>query len=71
MVVRSDSKILFDAFYADSYGRHMLVPDEITGSMLAGEAPYDGIDVVFVSHVHGDHFSAAPAIAHRVRSTPA
>ena len=64
MVVHGDTKILFDAFYADSFGQYTLVPDTITGSLLAGEAPYDGIDAVFVSHVHGDHFSAAPAIAY-------
>lgn len=69
MVVRGDISILFDAFYADSYGQYTLVPDAITGSLLAGEAPYDGIDAVFVSHVHGDHFSAAPAIAY-LRAQP-
>lgn len=64
MVVHGDTRILFDAFYTDSYGRYTLVPDDIAGAMLAGEAPFDGIDAVFVSHVHGDHFTAEPAIAY-------
>jgi hypothetical protein len=63
-VVRGDTKILFDAFYSDGHGQYTLVPDEISGSMFAGKAPCDGIDVVFVSHVHGEHFSDAPAIAY-------
>lgn len=69
MVARGDTKILFDAFYANSYGQYVLVPDEISGPMLAGEAPYDGIDAIFVSHVHGDHFTAEPTIAYLQQHT--
>lgn len=62
MVARADTKILFDAFYANSYGQYSLVPDDISAAMLAGDAPYDGVDAIFISHVHGDHFTAEPAI---------
>lgn len=64
MVARGDSKILFDAFYANSYGQYALVPGEISNAMLAGEAPYDDVNAIFISHVHGDHFTAEPAIAY-------
>ncbi|HKJ17777.1 MAG TPA: MBL fold metallo-hydrolase [Xanthomonadales bacterium] len=64
MVARGDTRILFDAFYSDSYSRYTLVPKEIAEAMLAGEAPYDGIDAIFVSHVHGDHFTAGPAVTY-------
>lgn len=63
LVTRGNTKVIFDAFYADSYGQYTLVPDSIRAALLAGTPPYDGIDAVFVSHVHGDHFSAAPAVA--------
>lgn len=69
MITQGDAKILFDAFYADSYGQYALVPDEISAPMLAGEAPYDGVDAIFVSHVHGDHFTAEPAIAYLRKHT--
>lgn len=69
MVARGETKILFDAFYANSYGQYALVPDEISTPMLAGEAPYDGVDAIFVSHVHGDHFTAEPAIAYLRKQT--
>ncbi len=62
MIARGDTKIVFDAFYADSYGQYQLVPDDIANAMLEGVPPYDGVDAIFVSHVHGDHFTAAPAI---------
>jgi len=64
MVARGDTKILFDAFYADSYGQYALTPNDIRAALMAGEAPYDGVDAIFVSHVHGDHFTAAPTIAY-------
>jgi L-ascorbate metabolism protein UlaG (beta-lactamase superfamily) len=63
LVTHGDTKVVFDAFYNDGYGTYTLVPDAIRSAMLAGTAPYDGIDAVFVSHVHVDHFSAAPAVA--------
>jgi len=64
MVSRGETKILFDAFYANSYGQYALVPDNIVKAMMEGAPPYDGVDAIFVSHVHGDHFTAAPAIAY-------
>ncbi len=64
MIERGDTKILFDAFYADSYGQYALVPPAISDAMLKGAPPYDGVDALFISHVHGDHFSPGPAIAY-------
>lgn len=64
MVARGEVKILFDAFYANSYGQYALVPQTISNAFIADEPPYDGVDAIFVSHVHGDHFTASPAIAY-------
>lgn len=64
LIENGDTKILFDAFYALGYGQYALVPDIILTAMMQGVAPYDGIDAVFISHVHGDHFTAEPAIAY-------
>ncbi len=64
MVVHGETKILFDAFYADSYGQYALVPDTIVEAMMQGAPPYDGVDAIFVSHVHGDHFTAELAVAY-------
>ena len=64
LVARGETKVVFDAFYDDSYGQYTLVPDTIVSAMMAGEPPYDGVDAVLVSHVHGDHFAAGPAVAY-------
>lgn len=64
LVTACDVKVVFDAFYSDSYGQYALVPDRMSDDLMAGRPPYDGIDAVFVSHVHGDHFTAAPTLAY-------
>lgn len=69
MIERGETKVLFDAFYAESYGQYALVPAQINDAMMNGAPPFDGVDAVFVSHVHSDHFSAAPAIAY-LRAQP-
>ena len=62
LIVHGETKVLFDAFYAESYGQYALVPDGVSDAMIEGAPPFDGIDAVFVSHVHGDHFSPGPTI---------
>jgi len=68
-VTLGDTKILFDAFYADSYGQYALVPEETRSALMEGRAPYDGVAALFVSHVHGDHFSPKPTLEY-LRAQP-
>ena len=58
MITEGDTKVLFDPFFHNSYNTYQLVPDEIRKAMFNGTAPYDGIEAIFISHAHGDHFSA-------------
>jgi len=57
MVVHGDTKIMFDPIYKNSYNSYMLLPEEMEAVLFAGEAPYDGLDALFISHYHGDHFT--------------
>ncbi len=57
MVEHGDIKILFDPLFRNDYGQHMLLPEEMEEALFAGAPPYDGINAVFISHHHGDHFS--------------
>ncbi|MCB2096680.1 MAG: MBL fold metallo-hydrolase [Parvularculaceae bacterium] len=70
LVARGQTKILIDAFYAYSYDTYLTPPTAIEDAMMRGEAPYDGVDAVFVSHIHGDHFSPAPMLDY-LRAQPA
>ncbi len=62
MVEKGDVKILFDPLFNQSYGTYLLVPEDLRKTMMKGEAPFDNIDIVFISHAHGDHFSAQPML---------
>ncbi len=58
LVADGDVKILFDPLFQTSFDIYRTPSDEQRTAMLGGEAPYDGVAAVFISHAHGDHFSA-------------
>lgn len=64
MVSTGQQKVLFDAFYTDSYEQYALVPGQTQKALLAGTPPWDNIDALFISHAHGDHFAPAPTLAY-------
>ena len=57
MVVQGDTKVVFDPLFRNAYGQYQLLPKPMEEALFAGEPPFDGIDAVFISHYHGDHFS--------------
>jgi L-ascorbate metabolism protein UlaG (beta-lactamase superfamily) len=59
MIARGDTKILFDPFFRNDYGQYDLMPREMEAALFAGVPPWDGIDAIFISHHHGDHFDPA------------
>ena len=59
MIARGDTKILFDPFFRNDYGQYDLVPQEMEAALFAATPPWDGIDAIFISHHHGDHFDPA------------
>jgi len=63
VLVSSDKgKVLFDPFFHNAYDSYQLVPESIRRQIFAGEAPYDEVDVIVISHAHGDHFSAEDSL---------
>ena len=58
MVTHGETKVLFDPLFDNGYGRYQMVPVAMRDAIFAGDFPYDEVDAVFVSHYHGDHFSA-------------
>jgi L-ascorbate metabolism protein UlaG (beta-lactamase superfamily) len=59
MVVNGETKILFDPLFRQSYGHYSLVPEVMIKAIFTGSPPFDGVDAIFISHHHGDHFSPA------------
>lgn len=57
MVTHGETKVVFDPLFRNSYGNYQLLPKHMEEALFAGAPPFDGIDAVFISHYHGDHFS--------------
>ncbi len=59
MIARGDTKVIFDPFFRNDYGRFDLVPAAMEAEIFSGSSPWDGIDAIFISHHHDDHFDPA------------
>lgn len=70
MVESGDVKILFDPIFDNGFGTFPLVSEDVRETLMSGAAPFDGVDAVFVSHAHADHFAAADMIDY-LSSNPA
>lgn len=57
MVLQGETKVLFDPLFRNSYGQYQLLPKPMEEALFAGVPPFDGVDAVFISHSHEDHFS--------------
>lgn len=59
LITHGDTRVLFDPLFRESFGHYELLPAEARAALFAGEPPFDGIDAVFISHHHDDHFDPA------------
>jgi L-ascorbate metabolism protein UlaG (beta-lactamase superfamily) len=53
---RGEAKIVFDPLFNNDYGIYEPVPANTRAALLEGIEPWNGIDAIFISHHHGDHF---------------
>ncbi|MGE0363284.1 MAG: MBL fold metallo-hydrolase [Vicinamibacterales bacterium] len=58
LVTDGATKVVFDPLFRNDFGQYERVPDAMERALFAGAPPFDGLDAVFVSHHHEDHFSA-------------
>jgi len=69
MIERGDTRIVFDPLFHYEHDTYHRVPAEVEAALLSGAEPWDGIDAVFISHHHADHFDPA-AILKLLRAQP-
>lgn len=69
LVVQGETKIMFDPFFANGFNNYQLVPDAMKTKVMQQAAPFDGIDAILVSHVHGDHFDAGETVDYMKANT--
>lgn len=64
MVEHGTTKILFDPLFREDFNEYELVPPALQRMLLAADAPWDGVDAVFVSHYHDDHYDPGLLLAY-------
>jgi len=67
MIARGDTKVLFDPFFRNDYGQYELVPPAMEAAIFEGSPPWDGVDAIFISHQHDDHFDPAIVMQYLLR----
>ncbi len=63
-VEQGETKIIMDMFMESGFGQYRLVPERFKDALTNDEYNFAGIDAVFVSHAHDDHFDARGVIAY-------
>jgi L-ascorbate metabolism protein UlaG (beta-lactamase superfamily) len=72
LVSSGDTKVLIDALFEKPNPDYRAPAPETLGKIMKGEAPFDGVDLVLVTHDHPDHFDAGLAVRFlEARSEPA
>lgn len=64
MISDGETTILFDPLFPNGFGIYQLVPEPMRQALMAGDAPYDDVDAIFISHMHPDHFSAGEVVSY-------
>lgn len=59
LVEMNGKKIVFDGFFKDGFGKYDFPDSNRISQMTNCRAPFDNIDMIFVSHYHGDHFNSS------------
>jgi L-ascorbate metabolism protein UlaG (beta-lactamase superfamily) len=59
LIVSGETRIVFDPLFRNGFDTYRLLPPELERALFAGEPPFTGLDAVFISHYHEDHFSPA------------
>ena len=62
LVSHGKTKIMFDPLPLSGFGVYPEPSEAQVKQMMAGEGVYAGVDAIFISHAHRDHFSAAAII---------
>jgi L-ascorbate metabolism protein UlaG (beta-lactamase superfamily) len=69
MLSAGEKKVLIDALFL-KYETGYAVPGDSTRVALeSARPPFDAVDLILVTHRHGDHFHPAPVVAH-LRANP-
>ena len=64
MLSSGNKKVLIDALFQKYETGYAVPADSTQAALAAARAPFDGVNLILVTHRHGDHFHPAPVVAH-------
>ncbi len=67
MVAHQSKKVLFDPFFHEHFGVYQMVSHDTHQAMMQGDAPFDNVSAILISHAHDDHFSAEDIVTYLTR----
>jgi L-ascorbate metabolism protein UlaG (beta-lactamase superfamily) len=68
LIKSTDSQILIDAAFQKEFEYLDVLPEAQLTKMENAQAPYDKIDLILATHVHGDHFNGGIVGSHLTRN---
>src|SRR5215216_4495556 len=71
MLSAGGKKVLIDGLFLKYETGYAVPADSTQSALAAARAPFDGTNLVLVTHRHGDHFHPAPVAAHLRANTQA
>jgi len=72
LITAGDTKVLVDALtYGSPRWSYKAPSKELREKMEKGEPPFDGIQLLLVSHAHGDHFGPPPVVSFLLKNPKA
>ena len=63
LIESGEQKVIIDALFDKFYEPYLHPTEEMLESMIAGEAPYNDVNLLLSTHIHRDHF--APTVTGR------
>ncbi len=62
LVDHGEQQVMFDPFFHSHFGQYQLVPEATRTAIFSAEPPFDSIEMILISHAHGDHFDAKDVV---------
>jgi len=62
LVDHGEQQVLFDPFFHSHFGQYQLVPEATRDAIFSAQPPFDSIEMILISHAHGDHFDAKDVV---------
>ncbi len=59
-----DKQVLIDALFQKYETGYAVPADSTRAALERAQQPFDSVDLILVTHRHGDHFHPAPVVAH-------